>query len=55
MGKIRGIIDWANNYYMAVACMMIGIPLVGLMLMELVCWIYLQEINTKIVALESMF
>ena len=52
---MKRFMEWANECYVGFACMIVGIPLAGLILMEIACWIYLQDINAKIVALESMF
>lgn len=55
MTRLRRFINWADECYMGLACMIVGIPLVGLIVMEIVCWWYLGIINDKLAMLEAMF
>lgn len=49
--RIRDVIDWYNDYYMAVACAIVGIPLLGLIAIEIACYVVLWDMNARLAAL----
>ena len=49
--RIAGVIEWCDTYYWGFACMVVGIPLLGLMVMEVACYIWLLEMNVKLTSL----
>lgn len=55
MARLKRLMELADTYYMATACAIVGIPLAGLVVMEIIGWIWLYGINQKLAILESMF
>ena len=55
MVRLKRMMELADTYYMATACAIVGIPLAGLAVMEIIGWIWLYGINQKLAILESMF
>lgn len=55
MARLKRLMELADTYYMATACAIVGIPLAGLVVMEIIGWIWLYGINQKLAVLESMF
>lgn len=52
--QIKGIARWVSDHYMEVSFAIIGVPTLGLLLLEAVCWLMLREQNAAIDVLTQM-
>lgn len=52
--QIKDITRWLSDHYMEVSFAIVGIPTVGLLLLEAVCWLMLREQNAAIDVLTRM-
>lgn len=52
--QIKRIIRWCSNHYMGISIATITIPLVGVIVLELVCWIMLKQQNAALAELRMM-
>ena len=42
---------WCDAHYMEVACGLVGLPLLGLMILEIICWVILREQKAELAEL----
>lgn len=52
--QIKRIIRWCGNHYMGISIATMTIPLVGVIVLELVCWIMLKQQNAALAELRMM-
>ena len=52
---VKRLVNWYSDNYMMACCYIVGIPLLGLIILELACYWELAIINEKIAVLQSMF
>lgn len=52
--QIKDIARWLSNHYMGVSFAIVGIPTLGLLLLEVICWLMLREQNAAIDVLTLM-
>ena len=52
--QIKRIIRWCSNHYMGISIATMTIPLVGVMVLELICWIMLKQQNAALAELRMM-
>lgn len=49
--QIKGIVRWCDAHYMEVACGIVGLPLLGLIILEVICWVMLREQRAELAEL----
>lgn len=49
--QIKDIVRWCDAHYMEVACGIVGLPLLGLMILEVICWVMLREQRAELAEL----
>ena len=49
--RIKGIMKWCDTHYMEVACGIVGLPLLGLIILEVICWVMLREQRAELAEL----
>ena len=49
--QIKGIVRWCDTHYMEVSLGIVGLPLLGLIVLELICWAMLGEQNAQLAEL----
>lgn len=49
--QIKGIMKWCDVHYMEVACGIVGLPLLGLIILEVICWVMLREQKAELAEL----
>ena len=52
--QIKRIIRWCSNHYMGISIATMTIPLVGVIVLELICWIMLKQQNAALAELRMM-
>jgi hypothetical protein len=53
--QIKGIVRWCDTHYMEVSLAIVGLPLLGLIALELICWAMLREQNAQLAELALRF
>lgn len=53
--QIKGIVRWCDTHYMEVSLAIVGLPLLGLIVLELICWTMLREQNAQLAELALRF
>lgn len=49
--QIKDIMKWCDAHYMEVACGIVGLPLLGLIILEVICWVMLREQRAELAEL----
>ena len=52
--QIKDITRWLSDHYMGVSFAIVGIPTLGLLILEVICWTMLAEQNAAIDVLAQM-
>ena len=49
--QIKDIARWLSDHYMEVSFGIVALPLLGLIVLELICWVMLREQNAQLAEL----
>lgn len=52
--QIKSIVRWCDAHYMEMSLAIVGLPLLGLMILEVICWVVLKWQNARLAELAVM-